>query len=152
MDKSTKSINKNITIRCNDITYLQAVMNLNRLIFRENRLINRMDHDPLVILTAHNDEQLVGFKVGYALSRHIFYSAKGAVLPLYRRQGIATRLLLEMMTNAASMGSRELRYDTFPALYPGMLILGLKLGFHIKFARWNPEYNDFQVRLYKKLK
>ncbi|MBP3191170.1 GNAT family N-acetyltransferase [Natronogracilivirga saccharolytica] len=147
-----KKVADEITISRDGFLFIKEVRKLNNLVFREKRLINRLDHDPLIFLTAHCQGELAGFKIGYAQSPRIFYSAKGATSPLYRRQGVATKLLFEMMREAAAMGFTELHYDTFPAIYPGMVVLGLRHGYKFKKMHWNPEYNDFQLRLGRALR
>ncbi len=142
-----EKLEEHIIIHRNGFDHLEEVYRLNRLIFGEDRLINRLDHDPLLFLTAHCEGQLAGFKIGYALNRNIFYSAKGATAPLFRKRGIATQLLFAMISDAMELGFREMQYDTFPRLYPGMTILGLRNGFRIRRMGWNEEYNDFQMRL-----
>ncbi len=137
----------NITVQRDSFPHIDAVRDLNRRIFGEERLINRLDHEPMVFLTAHCEGKLAGFKIGYALSKKVFYSAKGATSPEFRRCGVATLLLKTMMHDIAVMGFTELQYDTFPALYPGMIIIGFRHGFRIKSVDWNPDYGDFQMRL-----
>ncbi len=141
-----------ITIHYNGFDHLREVCRLNELIFGEKRLLNRLDHDPMIFLTAHIKGELAGFKIGYALSRHLFYSAKGATSPHYRKRGVATRLLQAMLSEADRMGFSRLEYDNFPATYPGMTILGLKNGFRIKRLHWNPEQEDFQIRLFRDIR
>lgn len=43
--------------------------------------------------TARSEGQLVGFKLGYAHTRHRYYSWLGGVHPEYRHQGIARTLM-----------------------------------------------------------
>lgn len=142
-----EKIREHITVHRNGFDHLQEVLRLNFMIFGEERIINRMDHVPLLFLTGHIDGQLAGFKIGYGMNNRVFYSAKGATSPFYRNRGIATRLLHVMMMDAGKLGFQELQFDTFPSLYPGMTIVGLKNGFQIKKMKWHPHYGDFQVRL-----
>ncbi len=54
----------------------------------------RLVHMPDATLwQARTSEQLVGFKAGYAHTRNRYYSWLGAVVPEYRRQGIASQLM-----------------------------------------------------------
>ena len=142
----------NLTVLRDSFDYLDAVLDLNRRVFGEDRLINRLDHEPLIFLTAHCDGRLAGFKIGYALNRRVFYSAKSATDPAFRNRGVARVLMDAMIHDAILLGFREMQYDTFPALYPGMIVVGLKYGFRIKGLHWNPDYGDFQVRLARQLK
>lgn len=126
---------------------LQRVDALNYELFREKRIINRTDHDFLVILTANVQDIPVGFKIGYGRKDGEFYSAKGGVLPNYRRQKLAEQMLDKMIDIATSHRFSTFTYDTFPNNHPGMLILGLKKGFRVSYAGYNTRYSDYQVTL-----
>ncbi|MDG5766104.1 hypothetical protein QA596_01410 [Balneolales bacterium ANBcel1] len=136
-----------IVIERGGLKYLDEVRNLNRFVFGENRLINRLDHDPLIFLTAHIQGQFAGFKIGYALDQLCFYSAKSATHPLFRRNGVAEKLLFAMMADAAELGFRELCFDTFPKHFPGMMLIGLKHSFRLEHLEWNDDYRDFKTRM-----
>lgn len=120
---------------------------INFTLFNEKRVINRTDHTDLVLLSACIRDIIIGFKVGYGKKNGVFYSAKGGVLPDYRRKGVAKKLLDEMMSQATLLGYSKFVYDTFPNHHPGMLVLGLNRGFRVTEACWNPQYNDFQISL-----
>lgn len=128
-----------------------AVEHLNALLFEENRLINRPDHDLILAVVAESEGETVGFKLGYSLNQTEFYSAKGGVLPQWRRAGLARTMLYLMMEAAGRRGFTRFVYDTFPNLYRPMLILGLKEGFSVEHVQWNAQYNDWQMRLGKSL-
>ena len=153
MEKIAEQKNRfaEIQVQRDSFVHLDAVRDLNRRVFGEDRLINRLDHEPLIFLTAHCNGRLAGFKIGYSLNRRVFYSAKSATDPDFRKHGIARILMDTMIRDALVLGFNELQYDTFPALYPGMLIIGFKFGFQIKSLHWNPDYGDFQVRLARRL-
>ncbi len=140
-----------IIVQRDSFPHLDAVRELNRQVFGEDRLINRLDHDPLIFLTAHVRGRLAGFKIGYSLNRRVFYSAKSATAPEFRRRGVATVLMDAMMDDAALLGFTEMQYDTFPSLFPGMLVIGFRYGFSIKSMEWNRDFNDFQIRLARDL-
>ncbi len=124
---------------------------LNQAIFHETRIINTFERADLLILLALVDAVPVGFKIGYHENRYTFYSAKGGVLPGYRRQGIARAMLVEMMARARKRGYTRFAYDTFPNMHPGMTILGLREGFRLMKADYNPAYRDYRLRFEKKL-
>lgn len=124
---------------------------LNRAVFSETRLVNQVDHPGLLIVGAFAGGELIGFKVGYPKSRHEFYSAKGAVDPGWRRKGIARRMLHFMMARVYQTGFDHFSYHTFPNRHPAMLIMGLQEGFRVVDARFNTEFNDWQVELGKRL-
>ena len=134
-----------------DSRQLDAVRRLNVEIFEERRIINTLDRPDLLILLAMVEDEAVGFKVGYRENRFAFYSAKGGILPAYRRQGIARRLLHEMMSYARTNGYVRFAYDTFPNKHPGMTVLGLAEGFRVVKADYNAMYRDFRLRFEKKL-
>lgn len=129
----------------------EAIQPLNRMVFGESRLVQHVDHPGLLILAAYWNGTLVGFKIGYPKDRFVFYSAKGAVDPAFRRRGVARKLLHFMMSRVYLSGFDTLAYHTFPNRDPGMLIIGLQEGFRVTDARYNAEFNDWQVALEKKL-
>ena len=131
---------------------MDVIHGLNQEIFTEHRIINRLDHPVLITLVAKYKGIPIGFKVGYGRNRRIFYSAKGGVLPRFRRNGVARLLLDKMRLLAHSRGFRIFQYDTFPNLFPGMLILGLKEGFKVRNVEWSNQYNDYKMTLEQDLK
>lgn len=128
---------------CDD---LGPIPELNRAIFDEDRIINTFERGDLVILEALMDGVPAGFKIGYRENRFAFYSAKGGVLPEYRRKGVARALLAEMIRIARTRGYRRFTFDTFPNLHPGMTIMALRLGFRIVRADYNSVYHEYRVR------
>lgn len=140
-----------ITIRRGSRQDLALVYMVNRDIFNEDRLINSLDHGYLLILLAEIEAIPIGFKIGYGLSNGIFYSAKGGVLPNWRKKGLAKQMLRVMEDIVVLEGYTELRYHTFPTRWPGMLSLGRSEGYDVLEAVWNPVYNDYQILMFKKI-
>ena len=130
---------------------LAAIRHMNEVIFSEQRIINSFEKDDLIILEARLNEKPVGFKIGYRENAKIFYSAKGGVLPLFRRKGIAIVLLNSMMEKVADLGYQYFAFDTFPNLHPGMTILAMEHGFTLKKADYNAIYKEYRLRFEKKL-
>lgn len=128
---------------------LEPILKLNRLIFQEERVINSWKHDVMIILLATYNEIPVGFKLGYGISSSTFYSAKGGVLKDFRREGIATSLLVNMISTAKKRGFSRFGYHTFPKLHNGMLELGIASGFKIKYDKWNVHHEAMQYYLEK---
>lgn len=126
---------------------LSEISEMNRIIFLEERIINRYDHEHLIILMALVNGIKAGFKVGYGKSDGVFYSAKGGVMPVFRRKGLATVMLKYMISKAAEAGFDRFQFDTFPNLHPEMLILGLNEGFRVSDAGWNKRHSEFRVQL-----
>ena len=130
---------------------LETIQRLNQEIFDEERVINTFEREELLLVLGYLNAEPVAFKVGYRENRHTYYSAKGGVLPEYRRFGIARLMLYDMMERARSAGYRRFAYDTFPNRHVGMAIMGFQEGFKIVKADYNPTYKDFRIRLEKRL-
>jgi GNAT superfamily N-acetyltransferase len=130
---------------------MEPIYSLNEAIFGEERLINTLDRKDLLLLLATIDEVPVGFKVGYRENRFVFYSAKGGVLPDFRRQGVAQVLMDAMVERARAMGYARLAFDTFPNLHPGMTVLGIQEGFRLMKADYNTTYREYRLRFEKRI-
>lgn len=125
---------------------LEPVRWMNREIFDEERVINTFERQHLLILLAEVDGRPAGFKIGYRENRFVYYSAKGGVLPAYRRAGLARAMLNDMIERVRPSGYRRFAFDTFPNLHPGMTVLALREGFRVVQADYNPTYRDFRLR------
>jgi len=134
-----------------DLSEMDQVQVMNRVIFNEERIINSFDKEDIVILEARLSGVPVGFKVGYRENKKIFYSAKGGVLPQYRRKGIALILLNDMMKRASNLGYGLFSFDTFPNLHPGMTILAMENGFKLAKADFNAVYKEYRLRFERHL-
>lgn len=130
---------------------LHQLSALNYELFRERRIINRSNHEVLLILVARLHDIPVGFKIGYGRKNNEFYSAKGGVLPRFRRKKLASRMLDIMIEQAAQRGYHSFVYDTFPNMHKGMAILGFQRGFKLVDAKYNARYSDYQLTLQKRL-
>ncbi len=140
-----------LTIHHQGIGDLDAIRKMNHLIFAEDRVINSFEKEDLLILEARIHNEPVGFKVGYRENQKIFYSAKGGILPDYRRQGIALHLLKDMMIRVQQMGYSHFAFDTFPNLHPGMTILALENGFRLIKSDYNSVYKEYRLRFERRL-
>lgn len=140
-----------VNIREIEIDQLPVIRRLNVTIFEEHRIINRLDRKDLMMLVAFFEQAPVGFKVGYGEENYVFYSAKGGVLPPYRRRGIARWLLYEMIGRARAKGYKRFAFDTLPNRDHGMTILGLNEGFEIVGASFNEQFKDYLLRFEKEL-
>lgn len=130
---------------------LDEARDLNEAVFGERRLIFRLDRDDLVVLVARLGDEAVGYKVGYAEGREVFYSAKGGVLPEHRRRGIARALLGRMEGEARALGYRRFAFDTFPNQHPGMTVMALAERFEVTAAGFNAAYHDYRLRFERDL-
>jgi len=140
-----------LVIREIPIEAIGAIREMNRIIFREERIINSFERDDLLILEALIDGEPIAFKIGYRESRHTFYSAKGGVMPPFRRRGVAVALLVDMMRRVSELGFRRFAFDTFPNLHPGMTILALEQGFQLTKSDFNSAYREYRLRFEKRL-
>jgi GNAT superfamily N-acetyltransferase len=149
MSSSQKPTDSTAKVRVIELSRLELdqIAELNQIIFHEERIINRIDHEHMIILMLLVNDMRAGFKIGYSQANGVFYSAKGGILPAFRRRGYATLLLDEMMRRALELQFRHLRYDTFPNQHPEMLILGLKSAFKVVDAGWNDQHRDYRVTL-----
>lgn len=131
---------------------MEEVFEMNRVIFGEERIINTFDRADVRILVAHFDGAPAGFKVGYRENRFIYYSAKGGVMPEFRRRGIARILMDVSIVEAREMGYSRFAFDTFPNMHPGMTVLALATGFRLVKADFNTAYREHRLRFEKKIR
>lgn len=150
-DKSASEILTSVTIEEVGLDKLDVIQDLNLTIFEEQRIINTFDREDLMLLLASIDGEAIAFKIGYRENRFIYYSAKGGVLPEYRRNGIARLLLFDMMDRIRTRGYQRFAFDTFPNRHPGMAVMALQEGFRITKADFNTTYRDYRLRFEKKL-
>jgi len=138
-----------ITIRQVGLEGLPIIAEMNRHLFKEDRIINRFDRPDVIMLTAFVGEQPAGFKVGYGLQNGVYYSAKGGVVETFRREGIARSLLLDMMRLARGYGYDRFSFDTFPNVHIGMTLLALNQGFALTGIDYNNGLNGYRFRFAK---
>jgi GNAT superfamily N-acetyltransferase len=129
------------------ISQLNLLQDMNHILFHEDRIINSFEKPDLTLLLLQVDGIRAGFKVGYGLGNGAFYSAKGGVMPVYRRRGFARLLTIEMMKLAQQKGYRRFEFDTFPNKGYEMLVMALSDGFKVTDAGWNEVHNDFRIHL-----
>ncbi|WP_412063650.1 GNAT family N-acetyltransferase [Rubrivirga sp. IMCC45206] len=134
-----------------DVARYPEIQALNRSVFDDTRVIQRLDRDDLVLLLATVGGEPVGYKVGYRESATTFYSAKGGVLEPWRRRGVARALLAALEQEARRLGYARFAYDTFPNKHPGMTVLGLAQGYTVTAAGYNAAYRDFRLRFERDL-
>ncbi len=130
---------------------LPTIQRLNQTVFGEARVINQLDRRDLLMFLAYLDGEPVGFKVGYGLTKTMYYSAKGGVLEPWRGRGIARSMLYAMEEEVRRLGYERFAYDTFPNMHPGMTVLGLCEGFEVTAAGYNGTYQDYRIRFEKEL-
>ncbi len=140
-----------IVIKSVTLDSLPTIRDLNTRIFQEQRIINSLEREDLLMLIAFIGDVPIGFKVGYRENRFTFYSAKGGVLDEYRGRGAARAMLYEMEKISRERGYKKMAYDTFPNLHSGMTVMGLSEGYRVVRADFNSVYRDFRLRFEKRL-
>ncbi len=83
---------------------------------------------------ARVDDQLVGFKIGYAIKSHHYYSWLGGVHPQWLRQSIAQQLMEQQHAWLASEGFTVVETGA-QAKNEAMCELNLKSGFEVVGSR-----------------
>ncbi len=107
---------------------------------------------PHLILIAQWNSQLAGFKVGYERKQDgSFYSWIGAVLPAYRKKGIALALAERQEAWALSQGYQCIRFKTRNA-YKAMQIFAISRGFDIIGHEPKEDRSQDRIWMEKKLR
>lgn len=84
----------------------------------------------LLVLVAAQGGTICGYKIGFEHASNVFFSWSGCVLPEFRRQGVASRLMAEQHRIAKNLGYSYVRTHT-KNKYRGMLVLNIKSGFDV---------------------
>lgn len=108
------------------------------------------EHPKLYLVTAFIEGQAVGFKLGYELKAHEFYSWLGGVIPEYRGLGIASALMEHQHEWCRKEGYGKIQTKT-QNRFREMLILNLKYGFEI-ISSYHSDESGLKVILEKTLK
>mgnify|MGYP006291781047 CR=1 FL=1 len=160
------SVSAPAEVRRVDVSALSTLQDLHARVFappdiadvgrRGYRVLHRWDRRDLRVLIAYErtdsaEPVPVGFKVGYGRSEELFYSARGGVLPAYRRRGIGRQLLHEMMRRARTAGYRRCAFHTLPDRHPGMAEMARSEGFRLVGSGYHPAYEDHILRFEKTL-
>jgi ribosomal protein S18 acetylase RimI-like enzyme len=106
--------------------------------------IERLEGNDHLILVAYIDNRPAGFKVGYGKTDH-FYSWMGAVLPEFRKKGVAKEAF------AIKQGYEEIRFKTRNG-FTNMLHFGLQRGFMIIDVDERERVEEHRILLAKKVK
>ena len=120
-----------LTLRHGDFAELPALEALIPEFDRQHPLddcLRRVAGRDALLLVAEADGRIQGFKAGYAVDAHCFYSWMGGVVPAARRSGVAQRLLTQQEAWARSRGYRSIRVKSYPR-YPAMLAFLARNGY-----------------------
>lgn len=119
--------------------------------YHEDIYQQRLSNTQFLILVAEQQQQAVGFKIGYDRYQDgSFYSWFGGVLPAHRKDGIASKLAIEQEKWAASNGFSSIVLKTRNR-FRNMLIFALKNGFLIENIKIQENISDNRIILRKNL-
>ena len=115
-----------------DLNVLTDIVNLHASIFGStDDLISKMASKPeLLVITAREGRMLVGYKIGYAINKKVFYSWLGGVDERYRNRGIAASLMEKQHDYLRTNGFTVIQTKTMNK-WRSMLILNIKNGFDV---------------------
>ncbi|TQI78259.1 acetyltransferase (GNAT) family protein [Serratia fonticola] len=113
-------------------------------------LRQRVADSTMLGLIAEIDGQPAGFKLGYQTQPGEFYSWLGAVLPAFRRQGVAQAMLTAQEQWAKAQGYRRLWVKTRNA-FRGMLIMLISNDYQIFSLEKKGKVDDYRLLLEKAL-
>ncbi|WP_281556681.1 GNAT family N-acetyltransferase [Thalassomonas sp. RHCl1] len=117
-----------------------------------SQLLERIGSSPYLLLIAEVDGELAGFKLGYETSKAqaCFYSWQGGVLPAYRSQGIAKKLLRAQEIQVAELGYKKITVKSMNR-FPHMMKMLLSNGYHISGYQEKTGPDDAKISFYKRL-
>jgi predicted GNAT superfamily acetyltransferase len=132
---------------------LRGVMDLYENIFgtdKTEKVLHRLrTMRPMYIACVQDSDALVGFKIGYAIDKNVFYSWLGGVDERYRGKGIAAQLMTQQHDWCKRQGFKKIRTKTMNK-WRNMLILNIKAGFDI-VETYRDEHNILKIVLEKTL-
>ena len=111
----------------------------------QSRLLGK----PHLILTAHDNDSPVGFKIGYERDGR-FYSWLGGVIPSYRKYGVAGQLADHQEQWAKQQGYTSVWMKTRNR-FPEMLLMAVRRGFRIIAIDPRDEIGEHRIVLEKSL-
>ena len=97
---------------------------------KRNKLVWTLQSMPDVSVQVARKDEIIGFKIGYALTPLRYYSYLGGVDEEHRRQGIALRLMREQHQWAQSAGYTSIETGATNSNV-AMLTLNLRVGFRV---------------------
>jgi ribosomal protein S18 acetylase RimI-like enzyme len=98
--------------------------------YPEATYLSRLQGTHLILVAEDSTGRLVGFKVGYALDEHTFYSWVGGVLPDARRGRVARMLMEAQEVWVAEQGFFSIRVKS-KNVFPHMLMFLISRGYAI---------------------
>ncbi|QTD41270.1 GNAT family N-acetyltransferase [Sporosarcina sp. Te-1] len=131
---------------------LEKIRPLHQQIFENaDEFFKKMkERNHLLTIIALENNRVVGYKVGYALSDKAYYSWYGAVDEACRGRGIAAKLMDIQHDLVKEAGYRTIQTNT-RNMWRAMLILNIKKGFDVKETFVDDE-GIHRIILHKQLK
>jgi len=111
---------------------IAGILELHESIFKDSKtLVGKIKSKQKVLINVALDEStVIGYKIGYELDSHMYYSWYGAVHEKYRGKGIATSLMEQQHRFLVESGYENVQTKTRNE-WRGMLILNIKNGFDV---------------------
>lgn len=115
-----------------DSDLLNQILILHENIFKDSdTLVNKAKSKPKIVFTLAVEEgEVIGYKIGYELESDGFYSWLGGVNDLYRKKGIASKLMNQQHLYLKDKGYKVIQTKT-KNKWRNMLILNIKNGFDV---------------------
>lgn len=138
-----------------DSSVLSILEDLEKQIFDENYQNGRLSaeaksKDKILCILAFEDDQPVGFKLGYKLKEGVFYSWLGGVSKPHRSKGLASLMMKEQHNAVSGLGYKFIRTNGRNQ-YKDMLALNLKMGFDIIGTHLVTDEGKISISLEKRL-
>lgn len=111
---------------------IAGILKLHESVFEESAtLVDKIKSKPKVLMNVAFDQStVVGYKIGYEIDTHKYYSWYGAVHEAYRGQGIASELMKQQHCLVGEAGYTIVQTKTRNK-WRSMLILNIKKGFDV---------------------
>ncbi|RYG72028.1 N-acetyltransferase [Lentibacillus lipolyticus] len=115
-----------------DSELLNKILKLHEDIFKDSStLISEAENKPKIVFTvALDDEEIIGYKIGYELKLDKFYSWLGGVNENHRNKGIASKLMNLQHQYLKERGYKIVQTKT-KNKWRNMLVLNIKNGFDV---------------------
>lgn len=111
----------------------------------------RLSNAPNLVLAAFDRDKIIGFKIGYERGAGVFYSWMGAVLPNYRKLGVAKALVKRQEEWALEQNYQKIQFKTRNKLR-SMLLFAIKNDFNIIGIIEKETIGEYRIIMEKKLK
>ncbi|GKW46446.1 GNAT family N-acetyltransferase [Planococcus sp. NCCP-2050] len=142
---------KSVDGELNDPVLLEGILRLHHSIFGESALLEEQMKEKmkLRIEIALQENEVLGYKMGYELKKETFYSWLGGVDSRWRGKGIASELMDRQHHYARASSYKTIETRT-KNKWRNMLLLNIKNGFDI-VGIYATADRDVKIILEKKL-